>query len=113
MVFLSPGVTLVSRRAKFGCRELQAGQLHLEKAVRAIVLGTISKHIKFKKVMGSSQHRLKKGESCHTNLRAFYNEMTSLVGEGRPVNVVYLDLSMFTVSCNILIGKLMKDRVGK
>jgi len=66
-------------------------------------------------VVGSSQHGVKKGESCYTNIRTFCNEMASSEDEGRPVDIVSLHLSMAfdTVSCNILIGKLMKYRVGK
>lgn len=44
----------------------------------------ISKHIKFKKVTGSSQHRLKKEESCQTKPRAFKKGMMSSVDEERP-----------------------------
>ena len=44
------------------------------------------------------------GKSCLTNLIAFYNEMTSLMDEGRTADVVYLNFSKAfdTVSCNNL-----------
>ena len=45
-----------------------------------------------------------------TNLITFYDGMNSWVGEGRAVDVVYLEFSMGfeTVSHNILVGKLRK-----
>ena len=53
-----------------------------------------------------SSHGLSKG----TNLIAFYGGMTSWVGEGRVVHVVYLDFSQAfdTVSHDVLISKLGK-----
>lgn len=83
--------------------------------MKTIALETISMHTNLKKVIGSSQHGLRKGVSCQNNLRAFCNEMMSLVDEGRLVDIVYFDLNMVfdTVSCNTLIGKLMKYWVGK
>ncbi|KAK4816570.1 hypothetical protein QYF61_017960 [Mycteria americana] len=50
------------------------------------------------------------GKSCLTKPIIFYDEMTGLVDEGRAVDVVYLDFkkAFDTVSCKILIEKLMK-----
>lgn len=50
-----------------------------------------------------------KGRSCQTNLLSFYNEMTSLIDEGRTA-VVFLDFSKAFDSDphKILIGKLFK-----
>ena len=39
----------------------------------------------------SDQQSFTKGKSRLTDLIAFYNEVTSLVGEGRAVDVVYLN----------------------
>jgi len=52
-----------------------------------IILEANSKHIKDKKVICSSQCGFTKGKSCLTNLIAFYNKMSSLVHEGRAMDV--------------------------
>ncbi|GAB0208209.1 mitochondrial enolase superfamily member 1 [Grus japonensis] len=75
-----------------------------------LILEAIYRHMKDKKVVGSSQHGFTKGKSCLTNLINFYDEMTGLVDEGRAVDIVYLDFKQAfdTVSHSILIEKLMK-----
>ena len=40
-----------------------------------------------------SQHGFVKCRSCLTNLISFYDQMSSLVDEGKAVDVVYLDFS--------------------
>lgn len=49
-------------------------------------------------------------KSCLAIVIAFYNEMSGSVDEGCAVDVVYANFNMAfdTVSCNILIGELMK-----
>ena len=80
------------------------------KVMEQLILETISRHIKDKKIITSSQHGFTKGKSCLINLINFYDEMTSLVDEGRAVDIVYLEFNKAfdTVFQKILIEKLLK-----
>lgn len=75
-------------------QEREKEQLHLnsqEGSREVRILKTISKHIKDRKVTGTSQHEFMKGKSRLLNSIAFYCKMTGLVDEGRKVDVVYLN----------------------
>ena len=75
------------------------------KTVEQLILGTISRHVKDKKVIRSSQHGMMKGKLHLTNPIVCYKDLTSLVGEGRGVDAVYCNFSkaFATVSDNNLI----------
>lgn len=79
-----------------------------------LILETISRHMKDKKVIGSSRHGFMKGKSCLINMRTFSDEMTGQVEEGRAADV-YLDFSTHfgTVYHNNLKDRLMKYRLDK
>jgi len=104
------------RRERRRTHAAQASQLTSVpgKVMKQIILESVSRHMKDKKVIRSSQHALSKGKSCLTNLRTFYNEKTGMANEGRAVNVVYLDFSnaFNTVSPKILRENLRRSREG-
>ena len=85
------------------------------KVMKHILWEAISKNTKEKKMNGSRQVGFTKGKSSLNNLIAFYKEMTSLVKDGRAVDVIYLDVSKAfnTVSHNIRIDKLIKYGLHK
>ncbi|XP_068786191.1 uncharacterized protein [Struthio camelus] len=87
------------------------------KAMKQLILDTVSKHMKGKKVFRSSQRGFTKGKSCLTSLMEFTSVMgvTGWVDVGRAVDVVYLDFrkAFDAASHNILIDKLMKCGLEK
>lgn len=64
-----------------------------EKVMDQIILKTISRHTKDRKMFRSSQHGFMRRKSDLINLLAFYSEINGAVNERRRTNVVYLGFS--------------------
>lgn len=58
-----------------------------------LILETVCKHRKDKKVIRNSQHGFIKGKSYLTSLISFCGEMTTLLDKGRAVDIVFQDFS--------------------
>ena len=78
------------------------------KIMERFILSALTRHVKDNQGIRPSQHRFRKGRCGLTNLISFYDQVTHLVEEGKPVGVVYLDFSKAfdTVPDNILLEKL-------
>jgi len=63
------------------------------KVMEQLILETICRHKKEKKIIRSSQRGFTKGKSCLINLVNIYNETTVLLDESRGVDSVYPDYS--------------------
>ncbi|KAK4829848.1 LOW QUALITY PROTEIN: hypothetical protein QYF61_007119 [Mycteria americana] len=79
------------------------------KVMEQLILETISRHLKDKKIIRSSQHEFTKEKSCLTNPISFL-QWKDCLAEGKAVDIVYPEFSKSfnTVSCETLIEKLMK-----
>ena len=74
-----------ARRSQPGNYKLVSLPLIPGKVMEQLILETISKHMKDKKLLRSSQHGFTTGKSCFTGLINFYGDLTCLVDEGRAV----------------------------
>lgn len=85
-----------------------------EKVIEQTHLEAISKHRKDKNTTVSTQHGFPKMKSCWKNMVTFYDEEQWLSRWGKAnVADFYVSKVFNTVSCNILIDKLLKYRLQK
>ena len=61
------------------------------KMLQSIIKEEIARHLDINCPIGKTQHGFMKGRPCLTNLVEFFEDVTSSVDNGKPVDVVYLD----------------------
>jgi len=79
---LLPSKRTGRRTQRTNCRPVSL-TLIPEKVVEQLILETISRHMKDKKVIGSSQQGFTKEKLCLTNLTTFCDEITGLSRYGK------------------------------
>eukprot|EP00061_Rhincodon_typus_P009918 g33776.t1 len=63
------------------------------KLLEKILRDRIYSHMEISGHISEKQHGFVKGRSCLTNLVEFFEEVMSMIDEGRAVDVVYMDFS--------------------
>jgi hypothetical protein len=63
------------------------------KIMESLLKDAILMHLDKFDLIGKSQHGFTKGRSCLTNLLDFMEEVTTIVDEGLPVDIIYLDFA--------------------
>ncbi|KAK4815701.1 hypothetical protein QYF61_006684 [Mycteria americana] len=85
------------------------------KIMEKVILRVTEKHLRSKAVIGHSHRGFTRGKSCLTNLVSFYDKVTHLVDQGKPVDVVGLDFSKAfdAASHSILLDRMSSTQLGK
>jgi hypothetical protein len=66
---------------------------HICKLMETLIRDAIVEHLEKWKLILESQHGFRRGKSCLTNLLEFLENVTKIVDEGHPVDIIYLDFS--------------------
>ena len=64
---------------------------HVCKVLEALIRDAIVQHLEVNESINKSQHGFMKHRSCLTNLLEFFEDVTSFVDKGDPVDVIFLD----------------------
>ena len=63
------------------------------KILESLIKDEVVRHLDRFKLIKDTQHGFTKGRSCLTNLLDFFEEVTSILDSGQPVDVIYLDFA--------------------
>ena len=83
--------------------------------MKKVILGVIERHLRDSTAIGLSQQGFMREKFCLTNLNPFYDKVTHLDDQGKPVDVMFLDFrkAFDTVSHGILPDKLSSTQLDK
>ena len=84
------------------------------KMLESIIKDIITEHLESSDRIGPSQHGFIKGKSFLTNLLEFFEDVTSRVDKGEPVDVVHLDFqkAFDKVPHKRLVSKVKAHGIG-
>ncbi|XP_059801424.1 uncharacterized protein LOC132378494 [Hypanus sabinus] len=84
------------------------------KMLESVIKDVITAHLESGEIIRQSQHGFVKGKSCLTNLTEFFEDVTSRVDRGEPVDVVYLNFqkAFDKVPHRRLVCKLKAHGIG-
>ena len=68
----------------------------VRKILESIIKEAVNEHLESGDRIGPSQHGFTKEKLCLTNLLEFFEDVTSRVDKGEPVDVVYLDFQFLS-----------------
>ena len=71
------------------------------KIMENVILGVTEKHLRDNAVIGHSQHGFTRGKSCLTSLISFYDKVTHLVDQGKPVDVGVFNSKLLILSLTV------------